>query len=138
MNISKINRVNETLNKLAISKISVEELKTTLKLQKALTAEIDNFQELQKKIIESYGVEADEKGTYSWAKHKKEKEINEKVNELFEGDITIDEKVLNYMNEDTFFRATAQAMNLQEVSLLSDILVEQEKPAPKKKKQVKK
>jgi hypothetical protein len=133
MKIQEIRGLSGMVGKLSVKTLSIPAMKGLVKLDKALTKEIQDHTELQQKLFEAYDIKPDEKeGRYVWTDHKKADEITKKVNELFSSDIEVEG--FNFMTEDEFYGSVKDQFSLQEISALSDYLIKVEGPAEKPKK----
>lgn len=123
MKLQELHTVGELLRKLTVSKLSIENLKKTIRLQKAVKGQIDGGIETQKTLLEGYGLEPNEEGQYHWGDHEESAEIDEKIKELVESDFHIGNETLNYMEEDEFYGACQKSFELDQIEYLEDFVV---------------
>lgn len=111
-----------------LNQVDFKELETkTIKAQLALMRKLSNKQkesiELQQKILESYGIEP-KNGQYVWTKHPEFENINKKIDQVINDDITKELKgLLNYMSEDEFINSTKKNLQPAQVLFLEEYLV---------------
>lgn len=118
-----LHKTNQLINKFDITQMSVSDIKNTMQLQKTLNTKFEEFLELQKKIFESYNIQPNEQGSYSWDGHKDATVISTKMNELINMDIEIPTESTHYMSEDEFIELARTNMSLEEITILSDLIV---------------
>jgi hypothetical protein len=118
-----LHKTNQLINKFDITQMSVSDIKNTMQLQKILNTKFEGFLELQKKIFESYDIQPNEQGSYSWDGHEDAAVISTKMNELINMDIEIPTESTHYMSEDEFIKLARTNMSLEEITILSDLIV---------------
>ena len=101
-------------------KSTVETTKNLVKLTRFLKYKLEEFFEEQKLLFAGYGVEV-ENDKYEWHYHKDKKEIDTKVEELFNTVVLLTPS--NFMSVDEFY-AMADQFPVGQLELLEKVLSE--------------
>ncbi len=137
LNIQIVRHLSKTIGGFATTKMSIEIMRKFVKLNKTLSAIDKEFTELQQEILKSYDLEPNEQGAYNWQGHENEKAISEKLQELFNEGFEVPSEELNFLSEEDFFKAAGNEMTINELTFLSDFLIQSEVEAGPKEKPAK-
>lgn len=117
----ELHAVVNTVDKLSMSPLKVDNIKKMLDLRKELIKCSQETAEVQKAIFESYGIDKSINGIYKYSDHEKHDEIKSKVMELFEQNVTI--STTNFLSESEFYESSKNC-SLPQIESLRELLLE--------------
>lgn len=123
MTLNELQVLQGLINRVDASKVGAAKIKSLVKLDREIQEKMSEFEEVRKKMFESYNLSANEKGEVHWKGHEKEKEITEKWQELLSEDHSLVNA--NFLSEDEFYNAIKD-LTVSQISFLEKNLVIEE------------
>lgn len=123
MTINELQVLQGLINRVDASKIEAKKIKSLVKLDREIEEKMSEFDNVRKKMFDSYNLSANEKGEVHWKGHEKEKEITEKWQELLSEDHSLVNA--NFLSEDEFYNAIKD-LTVSQISFLEKNLVIEE------------
>lgn len=120
MTLNELQVLQGLINRVDASKVGAAKIKSLVKLDREIQEKMSEFEEVRKKMFESYNLSANEKGEIHWKGHEKEKEITEKWQELLSENHDIIN--VNFLSEDEFYESI-NGLNVSQISFLEKHLV---------------
>lgn len=93
----------QMLSYVRMAKLNVKDMLTLSDLRNELDKQRKNIHELRQNIFDGYGLKPDPQGNYFFKGHDKEKEIQEKLEELNNTEVEV--TPTNFLDKDTFVKA---------------------------------